>query len=131
MTLRKRNMTPPAQWAILKLQAAIDDPDMPPDSLNPLDAIGIHAVLMALYNAMETPYDGLPFAGLRLDPSCKRMDVTLNDDSPQTNRLVERWIAAVSQLPHAPSGWTLNVSKVGGSLNFRHLELPDWRYVDD
>lgn len=118
----------PEQWAILQLQEVLSDPQLPYDSLDSLDTVGIHAILTELHKAVA-PYKSLPLGAIALDPINFRLDIRLTKDDRDTQELVRRFVAGVNNLSYAPSAWTLLIYLVDESIRFQAIELPDWRKV--
>lgn len=118
----------PELWAIARLDAAIAG-IREGDSLSPIDAVGVHAVITAL--AQNISCNDAEVGGVSLIPRERRMDVLILSTGGRTSELVDRWIEMVSQLKHAPSNWTLNVYLDDATITARSLELPQWYVSTD
>lgn len=120
-------MKTPEELAFTMLRSVLCSTGFPCD-LDPLNAIGIHAILTQLSKA-DNPYEPLPVRAALIDSDNRSLKIEFGDDSQSTKKLVYRWVGLISQLTYSPSGWTLEAILMGQDLSIRKIELPDWKQV--
>jgi len=129
------------QWACEKLQQALHNPDGPNITIEPIDAVGVHAILVVLHNSVDRD-EGLPLRDISVDSAGDRLNILLEDigrtaaHPSHVSAVVRRFMAAIAELDYGPSGWELNVFVVpaGGNsevaVRMQHLQLTDWRVLE-
>ncbi|MEL6554894.1 MAG: hypothetical protein AAFQ63_15730 [Cyanobacteria bacterium J06621_11] len=113
----------PELWAIARLDAAIVG-IRDGEQITPVEAVGVHAVMTAL--AKTVSCKDAEVKGVLLGPSKRRIDLLISSSSGRARELIDQWIAAVAQLKHAPSDWTLNVYLDDETVAVRSIQLPRW-----
>ena len=137
--MMKRNAE---QWACERLQTALHNPDGLNIDIDPIDAVGVHAVLVCLHNAVGSD-DGLPLRSIRVDPRDDLLNILLEDEQRSAGHpngidaINRRFMANVAELTHAPSGWVLNTfvvpvasAVVDDAVRIQTCKLPNWRTLE-
>lgn len=122
LTTNPSRKTDPDLWAIAKLDQAIIGMQEG-DQLAPLDAVGIHAMIANLARTID--YRRIQVM-ISISPIDDRLDVLLSADDDDVSKIVDLWIRHISQMAHAPSGWTVRVYIEGIKTAIRSYDLPDW-----
>lgn len=114
-------------WASKSLMQAIVGRET---EITPLDSVTLFAVLLCLHDAPASRYDGLPVIrdGIAVDTTNKVLNLTFYHDGRDTDKVIERFLAAVGVLNFGTS-WTINLHKTDSKLAIRTMELTDGKTI--